>query len=173
VAVLTFVRTSELRAARWSEFENLDAEAPLWRIPADRMKMRTEHLVPLAPQVVHVLQGLKLLSGDSAYVFPSPGKERCMSNNTMLYEMYRMGYHGRATVHGFRSLASTLLNEMGFPSDWIERQLTHDERNKIRGAYSAAQYLEGRHRMMIHWAEFLNEVEASGTVKIPRLKEAA
>jgi hypothetical protein len=69
-----------------------------------------------------------------------------MSNNTMLYEMYRMGYHGRATVHGFRSLASTLLNEMGFPSDWIERQLTHDERNKIGGAYSAAQYLEGRHR---------------------------
>jgi integrase len=74
VAVLTFVGPRNCEAARWSEFENLDAEAPLWRIPADRMKMRTEHLVPLAPQVVHVLQGLKLLSGDSAYVFPSPAR---------------------------------------------------------------------------------------------------
>jgi integrase len=173
LAVLTFVRTSELRAARWSEFEGLDGQTPLWRIPADRMKMRAEHLVPLAPQTVNILEALKPLAGDSSFVFPSPGKELCMSNNTMLYAMYRMGYHGRATVHGFRSLASTLLNEMGFPSDWIERQLAHDERNKIRGAYNAAQYLEGRRRMMVHWADFLDGVEASGTVIISRPSEAA
>jgi integrase len=146
LAILTFVRTSELRAARWSEFENLDGQAPLWRIPAERMKMRTEHLVPLAPRAVSILHALKPLAGISSFVFPSPGKELCMSNNTMLYAMYRMGYHGRATVHGFRSLASTLLNEMVFPSDWIERQLAHDERNKIRGAYNAAHiWMAGPH----------------------------
>lgn len=166
MAVLTFVRTTELRAARWSEFEHLDGKAPLWRIPAERMKMKTEHLVPLAPQAVGVLRELKALAGESPFVFPSKGAERFMSNNTMLFGLYRMGYHGRATVHGFRGLASTVLNEMGFPPDWIERQLAHDERNKIRGAYNSAQHLPERRRMMVHWANFLSEVETSGKVDI-------
>jgi integrase len=111
-----FVRTSELRAARWPEIENLDGMAPLWRIPAERMKMKREHIVPLAPQVVALLHDLRALPGSNAslFLFPSPAREGCMSYNTMLYAMYRMGYHGRATVHGFRALASTALNEMGF-----------------------------------------------------------
>jgi integrase len=173
LVVLTMVRTTELRAARWSEFEDLDGNAPLWRIPSERMKMRAEHLVPLAPRAVTILKDLKRLSGDSAFVFPSRGAEQFMSNNTMLYALYRLGYHRRATVHGFRGLASTLLNEMGFNSDWIEKQLAHEERNKVRGAYNAAQYLEGRRRMMLHWARFLEEVEESGTIVVPHLREAA
>lgn len=173
LVVLTMVRTTELRAARWSEFEDLDGDAPLWRISSERMKMRAEHLIPLAPQAVAVLKELQRLSGNSVFVFPSRGAEQVMSNNTMLYALYRMGYHRRATVHGFRGLASTLLNEMGFNSDWIEKQLAHEERNKVRGAYNAAQYLEGRRRMMLHWASFLEEVESSGAVTVPHLREAA
>ncbi|WP_245518086.1 integrase arm-type DNA-binding domain-containing protein [Azorhizobium sp. AG788] len=155
---LTFVRTTELRAAVWSEFENLDGKEPLWRIPAARMKMRFEHLVPLAPQAVAILKALRPLCGASPCLFPSPSKEGFMSNNTMLFAMYRMGFHGRATVHGFRSLASTWLNESGYPSDWIERQLAHDERNEVRGAYNSAQYLPGRREMMAAWANHLDAV---------------
>lgn len=156
--VLTFVRTGELRAAQWSEFEGLDGPEPLWRIPAERMKMRFEHLVPLAPQAVEVLRELRPLCGRSANLFPSPAKEGFMSNNTMLFAMYRMGYHGRATVHGFRGVASTWLNEAEYPSDWIERQLAHDERNEVRGAYNSAQYLAGRRKMMAAWGSYLNAI---------------
>jgi integrase len=119
--VLTFVRTSELRLSRWSEFEDLHGPAPIWRIPAERMKMRSEHLVPLSSEAVTVLNALRPFSGNSGALFPSKGIGGAMSNNTMLFALYRMGYHGRATVHGFRGLASTCLNEAGFPSDWIER----------------------------------------------------
>lgn len=156
--ILTFVRTTELRAAKWSEFEGLDGPEPLWRIPAERMKMRFEHLVPLAPEAVAALQELRPLCGRSPYLFPSPSKEGFMSNNTMLYAMYRMGYHGRATVHGFRGMASTWLNEQGYASDWIERQLAHDERDEVRGAYNSAQYLAGRRTMMGAWAAFVAKV---------------
>jgi integrase len=173
VLLLTMVRTTELRAACWSEFEALEGHRPLWRIPAERMKMRAEHLVPLAPQAVAVLRTLKPLSGESNFLFPSPSAEKFMSNNTMLYALYRMGYHGRATVHGFRGLASTLLNEMGFNADWIEKQLAHEERNKVRGAYNSAQYLEGRRRMLVHWADFLDTVERTGKVVMSHLPEAA
>ncbi|MFG1293746.1 tyrosine-type recombinase/integrase [Xanthobacter versatilis] len=159
--VLTFVRTTELRAARWSEFEGLDSPEPLWRIPPERMKMRFEHLVPLSPQAVAVLQELRPLAGRSPQLFPSPGKEGFMSNNTMLFAMYRMGYHGRATVHGFRGVASTWLNEAGYHPDWIERQLAHDERNEVRGAYNSAQYLVGRRQMMCDWADFLDGLKGS------------
>ena len=159
--VLTFVRTTELRAARWSEFEGLDGPEPLWRIPPERMKMRFEHLVPLSPQAVAVLQELRPLAGRSPQLFPSPSKEGFMSNNTMLFAMYRMGYHGRATVHGFRGVASTWLNEAGYHPDWIERQLAHDERNEVRGAYNSAQYLAGRRQMMCDWANFLDGLKGS------------
>jgi integrase len=117
--VLTFARTTELRAARWSEIENIDGNDPLWRIPAERMKMKREHIVPLAPQAVAVLRELRALPGSDAspFLFASPSRDRHMSNNTMLYALYRMGYHSRATVHGFRSTASTALNEMGFRPD--------------------------------------------------------
>ncbi|MFG1210407.1 tyrosine-type recombinase/integrase [Xanthobacter flavus] len=161
--LLTFVRTSELRAARWAEFEGLNGEEgvePLWRIPPDRMKMRFEHLVPLSRQAVAVLRELRPLSGVSPYLFPSPSKEGVMSNNTMLYALYRLGWHGRATVHGFRGMASTWFNEAGYDRDWVERQLSHDERNKIRGAYNSAQYLAGRRQMMGDWADYIDRVAA-------------
>ena len=161
LAVLTFVRTTELRAARWDE---IDLEAGEWRIPAERMKMRAPHIVPLSRQAVETFAELRSIAGRSAYVFPSPGAEGFMSNNTMLFAMYRMGFHGRATVHGFRAVASTLLNEMGFHPDWIERQLAHDERNKVRAAYNHAQYLPERRRMMQQWADYLDDLAEDGKV---------
>jgi integrase len=141
--VLTFVRTTELRGARWSEIENLEGNEPLWRIPATRVKMRHEHIVPLAPQAVAVLRELRALPGSDAspFLFPSPSREGHMSNNTMLYALYRLGYHKRATVHGFRAVASTALNEMGFRPDVIERQLAHQEQDVVRAAYNRAEYL--------------------------------
>ena len=166
--VLTMVRTTELRAARWEEFEHFDGPEPLWRIPAERMKARFEHLVPLSRQAVAALAELRKLPGAKAtgFLFPSPSREGCMSNNTMLFALYRMGWHGRATVHGFRGVASTILNEMGFPPDWIERQLAHDERDEVRGAYNSAQYLPGRRSMLQHWAEWLDQVRASGKIAV-------
>ncbi len=166
--VLTMVRTSELRAARWEEFEHLDGRDPLWRIPAERMKARFEHLVPLSKQVVLSLEELRALPGakTTGFLFPSPSREGCMSNNTMLFALYRLGFHGRATVHGFRGVASTLLNEMGYPPDWIERQLAHDERDEVRGAYNSAQYLPGRRSMLQRWAEWLEEVKLTDKVVV-------
>jgi integrase len=163
--VLTFARTTELRGASWSEFENLEAEEPQWRIPAERMKMKREHIVPLAPQAVTLLSELRALPGSQAstFLFPSPSREGYMSNNTMLYALYRMGYHGRATVHGFRAMASTALNEMGFRPDVIERQLAHQEQNSVRAAYNRAEYLRERRAMMNHWADYLDGF-ASGNV---------
>ena len=163
--VLTFARTTELRAARWSEIENLEGNEPLWRIPANRMKMRQEHIVPLAPQAVAVLRELRALPGSdsSPFLFSSPSRDGHMSNNTMLYALYRLGYHGRATVHGFRAVASTALNEMGFRPDVIERQLAHQEQNEVRAAYNRAEYLGERRAMMKHWADYL-DVMAGGNI---------
>ena len=164
--LLTFARTTELRAARWSEIENIDGNEPLWRIPAERMKMKREHIVPLAPQAVAVLRELRELpgSGASRFLFPSPSSDRHMSNNTMLYALYRMGYHSRATVHGFRSMASTALNEMGFRPDVIERQLAHQEQNAVRAAYNRAEYLNERRAMMKRWADHLDTIAAENLV---------
>jgi integrase len=163
--ILTFVRTGELRAARWSEFENLQGAEPLWRVPAERMKMKSEHIVPLAPQVVALLRELSRLPGSdtSPFLFPSPSREGCMSYNTMLYALYRMGYHSRATVHGFRAMASTALNEMGFSPDVVERQLAHQERNAVRAAYNRAEYLGERRAMMKYWADCVDVLRAGGT----------
>jgi integrase len=168
LAVLTFARTTELRAARWSEFD-LDHEEAWWRIPAERMKMKLDHLVPLAPQAVGVLRDLRSLPGSEAspFLFPSRSREGFMSNNTMLYALYRMGYHGRATVHGFRAMASTKLNEMGFRSDVIERQLAHQERNAVRAAYNRAEYLTERRVMMNHWADQLDALFGENVVRLP------
>jgi integrase len=156
--VLTFARTSELRAARWSEFEGLEGNAALWRIPSERMKMKCEHIVPLSPQALAVLRELQGLPGSKAslFLFPSASREGCMSNNTMLYALYRLGYHSRATVHGFRAMAATALNEMGYRSDVIERQLAHREKNAVRAAYNRAEYLSERRAMMNQWADHLD-----------------
>jgi integrase len=159
---LTAVRTKELRAAPWSEFD-LDAQAPTWRIPAERMKMRDPHIVPLSCQAVEVLRQLQAISGTGWLVFPSrTNTEKPMSENTMLYALYRMGYHGRATVHGFRATFSTICNEeLRYPPDVIERQLAHAERNKTKAAYNRAQYLPERRKMMQEWADFLGSLPSA------------
>jgi integrase len=166
--LLTFARTTELRGAHWSEFENLDGNEPVWRIPAERNKMKREHLVPLAPQALSVLRELRGLPGSdsSPFLFPSGSREGCMSNNTMLFALYRMGYHGRATVHGFRAMASTALNEMGFRPDVIERQLAHQEKNSVRAAYNRAEYLNERRAMMKRWAEFLDSIGGGNVIPL-------
>lgn len=157
--VLTFVRTAELRFAKWAEFENLDGDEPLWRIPAERMKMRRPHLVPLTSQAVGVLQKIRELSLEGDFVFPAPTRSRVISENTMLYALYRMGYHGRATVHGFRKTASTVLNEQHYNRDWIEMQLAHAE-GSVRSIYNAAEWLPGRRDMMSWWANYLDRRRA-------------
>jgi integrase len=152
--LLTFVRTTELRGAEWKEINFDSAE---WRIPAERMKMRNLHIVPLSRQAVAILKELQKISGNRQYVFPNQHKPATyMSENTMLYALYRMGYHSRTTGHGFRATASTILNEQGFPPDVIERQLAHAERNKVRAAYNHAQYLPDRRKMMQDWADYLD-----------------
>ncbi len=170
LVAMTFVRTQELRFAQWTEFEGLDGDEPMWRIPAERMKMRVEHLVPLAPQVVALLRELRPLAGQSKLLFPSPGKKGVMSENTMIYAMYRMGYKSRATVHGLRGTASTILNESGWNADWIERQLAHAEEDEVRGAYNSAEWLPGRTKMMKWWADYLDARAAGKNVR--RLRAA-
>jgi integrase len=151
---LTFVRTSELIGARWEEF---DLEAARWDIPAERMKMKTPHIVPLSAQAVNVLQALKLVSGQGALVFPGErDHEKPMSNNTILGALDRMGYKGRMTGHGFRGIASTLLHEMGFDHAHIELQLAHQERDEVSAAYNYATYLPQRAKMMQQWADYLD-----------------
>jgi integrase len=153
--ILTFVRTAELRFARWPEFEGIESREPLWRIPADRMKMRRAHLVPLAPQAVSILSALRKITGRSVMLFPSPTKLGVISENTFLFALYRMGYHSRATVHGFRSTASTILNEAQFNRDWVEMQLAHFD-GSVRGAYNAAEWLPGRRQMMCWWSDYVD-----------------
>jgi integrase len=156
--LLTFVRTKELRGARWTEIDWDKAE---WRIPAERMKMRQLHIVPLSRQAITVLRELQKYSGNREYLFPNEhNPATVMSENTMLYALYRMGYHSRTTGHGFRSTASTILNEHDFRADVIERQLAHCERNTVRAAYNHAQYLPERRKMMQWWADYLDELTA-------------
>ncbi|MEO3385251.1 integrase arm-type DNA-binding domain-containing protein [Mesorhizobium sp. CAU 1741] len=158
----TFLRTSEIRFGVWSELEALGTERALWRIPAERMKARSEHLVPITPQVELILEELKRLSGDSPYLLPAKTKEGVISQNTLIYALYRMGYHSRATVHGFRGTASTILNEHGFNRDWIERQLAHAERDGVRAAYNSAEWLPDRRNMLLWWSMHLENLNNGG-----------
>lgn len=151
------VRTSETRFAHWSEFEDLEGNA-LWRIPAARMKMGREHLVPLSPQVLDLLREVRSLNAEG-YLFP--GRRDVQSQNTMIFGLYRMGYASRLTTHGFRSMASTVLNESGFNRDWIEMQLAHVD-GSVRGVYNSAEWLPGRREMLGFWSDFLE-----GRVKLP------
>ena len=161
--VLTVVRTGELIGAQWSE---IDLKAGLWIIPGERMKAGTEHLVPLARQAVAILQELKALGGGSRFVFPGRNRDKPISNNTMLFALYRLGYKGKMTGHGFRAVASTVLNEQGWRADVIERQLAHCERNEVRGAYNRAEYLAERARMMQAWADHVDAL-AKGAKVLP------
>jgi integrase len=161
LAPLVFVRPGELRAAEWQEFDLDNAE---WRIPGSRMKMRTTHIVLLSRQAVAILRELYPLTGRGKYVFPSLRTgERPMSENTVNAALRRLGYDkSEMTGHGFRSMASTLLNEQGWHHDAIERQLAHIERNAVRGAYNYAEHLPERRRMVQAWADFLDGLR-SGT----------
>jgi integrase len=151
---LTFVRTSELIRARWEEF---DLEKQRWDIPANRMKMKEPHIVPLSTQAVNLLKALQTLTGHSALLFPGErDHEKPMSNNTILGALKRMGYKGRMTGHGFRGVASTLLHEMGFNHAHIELQLAHQERDEVSAAYNYATYLRERSQMMQHWSDYLD-----------------
>jgi integrase len=152
------VRTKETRYASWSEFEDLESDKPLWRIPAERMKMGLEHLVPLSRQSVDLLKEARKFSLGTPHVFPTESsRDGAMSENTMLYALYRLGYHSKATVHGFRTTASTILNETGsFKSDWIEKQLSHAEEDEVRAAYNAAEYIHQRREMLAWWSDHLD-----------------
>lgn len=164
---LTFVRTGELIGARWAE---LDLEAARWDIPAERMKMKTPHVVPLAHQAVDVLRTLKEISGHREYVFPGERNPcKTMSNNTILAALERMGYAGRMTGHGFRGVASTLLHEHGFDHAHIELQLAHTERNAISAAYNHALYLPQRAEMMAWWADHLDGLVRGNVLPMRRL----
>jgi integrase len=159
---LTFVRTSELIGAKWTEF---DLEAGRWDIPAERMKMRTPHIVPLTSQALEVLDTLRTLTGESEWLFPGDrSASKPMSNNTILKALERMGYKGRMTGHGFRGLASTILHEQGYAHDHIELQLAHAPRNAVSAAYNHALYLEPRAKMMQDWADFLERTQRGGKV---------
>jgi integrase len=151
---LTFVRTTELIGAKWTEF---DLEAGRWDIPAERMKMKTPHIVALSSQAIEVLQTLHVLTGNRLLLFSSErGNGKSMSNNTILGALKRMGYQGQMTGHGFRVLASTILHEQGYNHEHIELQLAHTNRNAVSAAYNHALYLEPRAKMMQEWANYLD-----------------
>lgn len=162
--MLTFVRSREIRGAKWEE---IHWEKQEWRIPAERMKMAEQHIVPLAPQAIILLKEIWEITGNSysGYIFPSQQSPRkIMSENTFLRVIENLGYKGKATGHGFRSTASTILNENGFSPDVIERQLAHTERNQVRAAYNHAQYLPQRRLMMNWWADYLEDAPSSDIV---------
>jgi integrase len=164
LAPLVFVRPGELRGAEWPEF---DLDGAMWRIPGARMKMKVDHLVPLSAQAVAVLRELFTLTGHGRYVFPSMrGASRHMSENTVNIALRSLGYDGDTmTGHGFRAMASSRLNELGWNADAIERQLAHAESNEIRAAYNhGAKYLDERKRMMQSWADYLDGLRAGGSV---------
>ena len=160
--ILTFVRTSELRFADWMEFD-IDSTEPLWVIPAERMKMRKTHHVPLSRQAVSILEEMQQYSGTEGYVFPQVyNQKKAMSENTLLYFSNRLGYAGRNTIHGFRSVASTVLNEsMKWHPDVIELQLSHQESNKVRKAYNRAEHLDERRKMMQWWSDHVDSLRVS------------
>lgn len=151
--MLTAVRPGEVRGARWEEF---DLKAGIWRIPAERMKMRAEHLVPLSKQAVEILKSMHALSGHRELTFPSPFyPSKSLSENTINSALARMGYKGEATAHGFRALFSTVANEAGWSPEVIERQLAHVERNQVRAAYNRSTYVQDRVKLMQWWADRL------------------
>jgi integrase len=161
LAPYVFVRPGELRKAEWSEINFDTAE---WRIPAHKMKMRSLHIIPLSKQALSILKELQALTGREKYLFPSiRTSSRPMSENTINAALRRLGYtKEEMTGHGFRSMASTLLNEQGWNRDAIERQLAHSERNSVRAAYNYAEHLPERRKMMQAWADYLDKLRQQG-----------
>ncbi len=164
---LTFVRTSELIQAKWVE---IDFAAAQWRIPAERIKMKTMHVVPLARQSLELLRTLYPLTGSTPFLFPGQRRSdkplKPISNNTILKALERLGYKGKMTGHGFRGIASTLLHEQGYPHEQIELQLAHQKRDAVSAAYNYAQYLPQRTQMMQDWADYLDRCREPGVVSV-------
>ena len=155
--ILTAARSGEVRGATWDEIK---LEDKIWRIPAERMKMDSPHNVPLSKQAIAILVRVARLYGQEGLVFPGiRNNSRQLSENTMLYALYRMGYHSKATVHGFRAVFSTIANEAGYDGDVIEKALAHEERNRVRAAYHRSEYLEQRRELMQWWADYLQQIE--------------
>ncbi|MDN5732879.1 MAG: integrase arm-type DNA-binding domain-containing protein [Psychrobacter sp.] len=161
----TFVRTQELRLMEWSE---IDYQAKIWRIPADKMKMDRPHLVPLAPQTMAILEQIKALGFSDKYVFFNTTTRKPYSTNAFITALWRMGYKGRMTGHGFRGLASTTLHEQEYMHEAIELQLAHEKENKISKAYNGAQHLPYRTKMMNEWANFIDDAYAGRTDNVIR-----
>lgn len=160
--MLTSVRPGELRGARWEEF---DLPRALWRIPAERMKMKIEHTVPLSSQALELLKGMHPGDGCAGFVFPSPyHPDQPISDGTLNKALARMGYKGAATAHGFRTLFSTCANEAGWNTDVIEKQLAHQERDDVRAAYNRASWLPQRQELMQWWADHLDTIAAGAKV---------
>lgn len=148
------LRPNEVYESKW---EYIDFKNKIWKIPAEQMKMRRDHIVPLADQVMVLLRELFEITGTEIYIFPNSTKSKSpMSNNAVNMALKRLGYKGKIVPHGFRSMASTLLNEQGYNSDWIEKQLAHEEGNSIRRAYNHAEYLDDRRHMLQEWADYLD-----------------
>ncbi len=169
LAPLVFTRPGELRRAEWKEIDWDKAE---WSIPGEKMKMREKHIVPLSRQAIEILHELQPLTGEGQYLFPSPRSwDRPMSENAVLAALRRMGYSGdQMTGHGFRSMASTLLNEQGWNRDAIERQLAHAERDEIRASYNYAQYMPERRKMMQAWADYLDQLRQGAEIIVFKAK---
>ncbi|HHG6460830.1 TPA: tyrosine-type recombinase/integrase, partial [Klebsiella pneumoniae] len=156
--ILTGVRTGELRGAFWSEF---DLEKAVWEIPAERMKMKRPHLVPLSTQALEIVQQLKVMSGQYPLVFPGRNDPRKTMSEASINQVFkRIGYTGKVTGHGFRHTMSTILHEEGFNTAWIETQLAHVDKNAIRGTYNHALYLEGRKEMMQWYGDYVDSCES-------------
>ncbi|ENU81849.1 hypothetical protein F975_00465 [Acinetobacter sp. ANC 3789] len=162
---LTFVRTAELRMMEWNE---IDFETKLWRIPAEKMKMAQPHIVPLSKQAVELIEGLYPLTGNKQYVFYNHSTAKPMSSNALLCVIRTMGYNGKMTGHGFRGLASTTLHEKGYMHDAIEIQLAHRVGNAVSQAYNHAQHLDYRIKMMQEWSDFIDSLR-NKIVPLPKL----
>lgn len=168
--MLTFVRTGELIGATWNE---IDWEREEWHIPKERMKMKRPHIVPLSTQALAILHTLQERTGGKSHIFFSAAsKSKHISNGTILMALRRMGYQGSMTGHGFRTLASTILNEKGYQPDVIERQLAHEDSEKIRAAYNRAEYLLERKKMMQEYADYLEAVQSQAGKNVLRMGNA-
>ncbi len=168
----TFVRTKELRFMEWDE---IDYKAKVWRIPADKMKMDRPHLVPLAPQTMAILEQIKALGFSDKYVFFNTSTRKPYSENAFITALWRMGYKGRMTGHGFRGLASTTLHEQEYMHEAIELQLAHEKENKISKAYNGAQHLPYRTKMMNKWANFIDDAYAGkidNVITMPKAEQS-
>ncbi len=165
---LTFVRTAELRTMEWNE---IDYDNHLWRIPAEKMKMAQPHIVPLSQQALELIEGLRPLTGNKQYVFYNHSTAKPMSSNALLCVIRTLGYAGKMTGHGFRGLASTTLHEQGYKHDAIEIQLAHRVGNAVSQAYNHAQHLEYRVKMMQDWSDFIDGLR-NKVIPFPKNKKA-